>query len=120
MRQRFNGWSINARLMVLLTLLGLLDFQTTKVLVDRHGFAAEGNPLLYSAMVQMNSVYAIFIIKALSLVAFWWLCLQLKRHGKFFTESRMTKIMWALILGFTALCTFNFYCVYQSLTTGHF
>lgn len=84
-RTQISEWHLSTRLMLLVVLFNLTDFLTTKVLVDRDGYQVESNPLLLSAMVWFDSVWAIFWIKtaiiALVWVAIrWYICRNDARH----------------------------------------
>lgn len=61
------------KLVSLFSFLSLLDFLTTKVLVDRAGYDVELNPLLLYAMEMSDSVYAIAWIKLFFLTILWWI-----------------------------------------------
>lgn len=114
-RTWFNDLHINTQMMILLTGLNIVDFQTTQFLVERNGFHAEANALLYNAMVMMNSVYAIALIKGSVLALLWWIYDAVEHHHKLLNPARMTWILGVLVSAFFALITWNFYLVFTSL-----
>lgn len=114
-RAWFNGLHINTQLMILITGLNLIDFQTTKILVDQYGFEAEVNPLMYNAMVYFDSVWGILVIKLIVLSVLWSTYNRVKYHHKLINPSRMTYMLGAITAGFFALITWNFSLVTISL-----
>lgn len=114
-RSRFNAMTLNYQLMVLLIGLNIVDFMTTKILVDRLGFLAEANTLLLWAMIAMGSVYAILGIKVITLSFLWWIVGQIQDHHKRITPERLTRILQVIVVAFFALITYNFTRVFQEL-----
>ena len=114
-RQQFNDLTLNYQLMVLITLLNLVDFQTTKVLVDRLGFAAEANALLFWAMVTTGTVYAILAVKVVVISFMWWIVSQIKDHHMHITPERLTLILQVLVVAFLAVASWNYFRIFQEL-----
>ena len=108
LRGWFNDLHINTQLMILITGLNIVDFQTTKFLVDRHGFEIEANPIMYNAMVMMDSVWGLVVVKVLVLSLMWAIYNQVEHHHRLLNPQRMTYVLGALTAGFFALITWNF------------
>lgn len=115
-RKWLNNLHINTQLMIIVTLLNYIDWQTTKFLVDVHGFEVEANPIMYNAMVMADSVYGILWVKIVVLGFFWWVYDRVEHHHTIINPSRMTNVLWALVAGFVALVSWNSFLVYQTLT----
>lgn len=114
-RAWFNNLHINTKLMILITGLNIVDFQTTKFLVDRYGFEIEANPLMYNAMVMADSVWGILSVKVFVLCLLWAIYNQVDHYHKLINPGRMTYILGAITAGFFALITWNFSLVTISL-----
>ena len=114
-RTWFNNLHINTQLMVLLTCLNIIDFQTTKTLVDRHGFEIEANPIMYNAMVMVNSVWGLMIIKVVTVGLMWMVYDAVTHHHRLINPNRMTRILTWLVVAFFILITWNFSLVTISL-----
>ena len=50
-------------LFILFLLLNILDFITTKIILDEVGFIGELNPILYNLLILTNTSYSILIWK---------------------------------------------------------
>ena len=107
-RAWFNDLHINTQLVVIITLLNIVDFQTTKILFDNYGFEAELNPIMYNAMVMMDSVWGLMVVKVAVLLFLWSVYDQVEHHHRIINPGRMTYILGALTVGFFALITWNF------------
>ena len=107
-RTWFNNLHINTQLMILITGLNIIDFQTTKILVDWYGFETEVNPLMYNAMVYFDSVWGLLVVKVIALSVLWAIYDQVEHYHKLINPGRMTYILGALTAGFFALITWNF------------
>lgn len=118
LRAEFNLLSLNTQLMIILTLLNIVDFQTTAFLVGRYGFEVEANPIMYNAMVLFDSVYGLLYIKVVVLAVLWWVYNQVDHHHKLINPQRMTYLLTGLVAAFFALITWNFYLVTVSLLTS--
>lgn len=115
-RATFNRWHLNTQLMVILTLLNIVDFLTTKFLVDKLGFEAEANELLYRAMVALDSVYAILLIKVGLLAVLWCVYNEIEHHHKLLSHRRLTTILGITTAAYFALIHWNFFRVGQELS----
>lgn len=112
LRRKLYDTHITVQLFFLLILLNYLDFHTTKLLVDIHGFEVEANPILRYIMDITGSVYSILLVKtiAIAFLGFWF--------NKEETQFK-NKIKWVLILinmVFGTVCGMNIY--YVSLVYG--
>lgn len=107
-RTWFNNLHINTQLMVVITLLNIIDFLTTKILVDWYGFEAEANPVMYHAMVMMGSVWGLAVVKIITLAFMWTIYDAVEHHHRIINPGRMTYILGALTAAFFALITWNF------------
>ncbi len=114
-RSRFNDLTLNYQLVVLLILLNMVDFQTTKILVDKLGFIAEGNALLLWAMITTGTVYAILAVKVIVLSFLWWMVGQIKEHHKHITPQALTCMLQLLVVAFFALISWNYFRIFQEL-----
>jgi len=108
-RTWFNELTINTQLMILLTLLNVVDFQTTAFLVHLYGFGVEANPLMYNAMVLVDSVCGLLIVKGIVLGSLWWLYDRVDHEThKLINPERMTYLLAGLVAAFVALCVWNY------------
>jgi hypothetical protein len=116
MRSWLNNAHIHAQLLIVLTLLNLVDFLTTKILVDKIGFIAEANQFLFWAMVTAGSVYAILWVKVVTVSFMWWIVNKLNHDHTLMSPSRLTVVLKVLVAVFFGLITWNFYRVFQELS----
>ena len=93
----------------LLIFLNYIDFYTTAILIDRVGYAVEANPINYWLITTFDTVWAIFVFKAIVLTLFWYTIRNL--DGKIITEKVMNIILIVLNVGFATLVTGNMYLV---------
>ena len=85
---------INNVLFLLLFLLNIVDFVTTKILVDIQGFIVEANPILYNLMVNFDTVWVILYIKLLILGLFF---IFIQKSKDTFTLLPPKTLKWVLI-----------------------
>jgi len=108
LRAKFKRTHIAVQLFVILVFLNLLDFQTTKALVDVQGFEVEANPILRYFMFLTGTVYAILGIKVLvmSFFCFWFCKADADTKQKFVPVLALGNIMFGLV------CSLNLYYVW--------
>jgi len=114
-RSWFNNLHINTQLMIIITGLNLIDFQTTKILVDRYGFETELNPIMYKAMALADSAWGLLVVKILTVGLMWVMYDAVEHHHTVLNPKRMTYVLGALVAAYFVLITWNFSLVSQSL-----
>ena len=114
-RKRFNSLHINFQLMILLSLLNLQDFVTTKVLIEG-GFAREVNPWLNYLIEKTGTVDVILLTKVLALGFMWWIMYGLVQQGsKVVTGNFLKYSLMTLTTFYGAVVLWGAYGIYQAL-----
>ena len=107
LKSKFIGSHLGTQLFIILIFLNLLDFQTTKVLVDAQGFQVEANPILRYFMMVSGTVYSILIMKIMAMGFFsFWYC---KADDKI--KTKFVPILFLGNLLFGIVCGLNLYYV---------
>jgi hypothetical protein len=83
---------------LVLILLNLGDFATTTLLIQRRGFTEETNPFLYHWMVAADSIYPMFVAKAIP-VALLGIVMLYFRSRLLHREKLIRNTMWGLNIG---------------------
>lgn len=95
-----------------LIFINLLDFVTTAMLIERHGYWVEANPLLYLSMVAADSVYPILIAKIVPMFIFG---IAMWTMQKFYPDRYKLSIwIWmvmAINVGLTAVVIRSIYAI---------
>ena len=101
LRKKFTDSHIGTQLFIILVFLNLLDFQTTKVLVDAQGFSVEANPLLRHVMMISGTVYSILMVKlvAMAFFSFWYLRADDKTKSKFVPILALGNVLFGIVCG---------------------
>lgn len=108
LKSKFTGTHIGTQLFIILIFLNLLDFQTTKVLVDAQGFHVEANPLLRHLMMISGTVYSILMVKLVAMAFFSiWYC-----KADDTTKSKFVPILALGNVLFGIVCGLNLYYVF--------
>ena len=108
LRNKFSKAHVGTQLFIILVFLNLLDFQTTKVLVDAQGFQVEANPFLRYLMMISGTVYAILIMKVIAMAFFsYWYC---KADDK--TKTKFVPILAMGNVLFGIVCGLNLYYIF--------
>ena len=72
-RNWFATWHDANQLMLVTLLVNMIDFTTTKVLVERHGMEVEMNALLYKLMTYYGSTWPILWAKLFVIGIAWFM-----------------------------------------------
>ena len=65
-------------LYLVLTALSVLDFLTTKIIIESSGYYMEVNPFLHYLITTFDSVWIIFVFKAITLLFFGFVLSRLQ------------------------------------------
>ena len=116
-RLKNNTLTINHWLLVLFTVVNLLDFFTTKHIVDQSGFEMEANPFLLYLMNLTETVWVIFWVKAMILgfLFYWYHRLTTCKNCKTITPKTFTNILILLTAALSIVVCGNFYAIFLTL-----
>ena len=92
-----------------LVFLNFMDFYTTSILIDSYGYSIEANLINYWLITTFDTVWVIFIFKAIALSLLWYGINNL--NGKIITKKVMTWLLSTLVIGFSALVAGNLYLI---------
>ena len=103
-----NKTTFNNILFSIFVLINVLDFYTTKVLVDMDGIGIEGNPIMLYAMTILGATWAMFTIKMTVLVPMLVFINKSDESFKHLPPNRITIVMYVMIavLGLIVLNNF--------------
>ena len=105
-RRWLNNLSAQYQMLIAIALFNMIDFLTTKVLIERHGrLDVESNPVLYYPMVFFDSVWVIFVAKIMLIASAW---LIMVRHYDPSKHRVATLSLWAVLLIGILVSIFNF------------
>jgi len=104
--------------LLLLILLNIIDFQTTKILVDVFGYTVERNPVMLWAMLTMDSVYAILLAKILILSFYTYWHFKLPISEGTINKNFIKYPLFILSVIFGTVCILNTNMVFQTIGAG--
>ena len=92
--------------MTFLALLNGIDFFTTKAIVDKLGFDAEVNWVMWKLITETGTIYSVLVVKIVCIVGVWVLGHQrINQYG--------ICVIKALCVIYMILAVWNFNGVYQ-------
>lgn len=116
MIEAFRKSHISTKLLILLILLNIIDFQTTKMLVEVFGYGVERNPAMLWVMQEMGSVYAILLAKIVILGFYAYWHVQLPVSGGIISKNVIKYPLFGLSIVFGVVCILNTNMVFQTYT----
>ncbi len=105
----FHNLAWQYKMLLLILLWNIVDFLTTKIMVDKLGYEVEYNPMLYFAMVFFNSVWVILIVKIIIIGMAWGLVYKFYEHEK---HRYVKAALWIALLGGISISIYNYVGVY--------
>lgn len=109
--EKFRNLHAVEQLLILVALLNILDFQTTKIIIDQLGFGAELNPILRFMMEYFDSVYVILALKVVALTIPALAMYYFRGHPKY-NPNKTLATMVLVVIGFWFIVVWNSFIVF--------
>jgi len=96
----------------ILIFLSLLDFFTTKAIVDIIGYSAEANPIILHIMIYFDTVWSLLVVKFIFLTAFGYLIPKLQSiKDRTITDNILISILISLNIVYGLVVIRSFYII---------